>query len=258
MAPKKSTTKTTSKGKKPATSKGKEKSTSKAAIKKTTAKKEEASSKSYRELIIEGLTALKERKGSSRPALKKFIKENYPIVGSASNFDLYFNNAIRKGVEAGDFEQPKGPAGAVKLAKKKSPEVKKEKEVSPKPKQAATSVSATASKAKAASTKLAPKKVVKKKSPTVTAKKASSPSSLTYKEMILKSMPQLNDGKGSSRIVLKKYVKDTFSSKLKTSSNFDYLFNSAIKKCVENGELVQPKGPSGIIKLNKKKVKLST
>ena len=256
MAPKKSTTKTTSKGKKPATSKGKEKSTSKAAIKKTTAKKEEASSKSYRELIIEGLTALKERKGSSRPALKKFIKENYPIVGSASNFDLYFNNAIKKGVEAGDFEQPKGPAGAVKLAKKKSPEVKKEKEVSPKPKQAATSVSATASKAKAASTKLAPKKVVKKKSPTVTAKKASSPSSLTYKEMILKSMPQLNDG--SSRIVLKKYVKDTFSSKLKTSSNFDYLFNSAIKKCVENGELVQPKGPSGIIKLNKKKVKLST
>lgn len=161
-------------------------------------------------------------------------------------------------MEAGDFEQPKGPAGAVKLAKKKSPEVKKEKEVSPKPKQAATSVSATASKAKAASTKLAPKKVVKKKSPTVTAKKASSPSSLTYKEMILKSMPQLNDGKGSSRIVLKKYVKDTFSSKLKTSSNFDYLFNSAIKKCVENGELVQPKGPSGIIKLNKKKVKLST
>lgn len=258
MAPKKSTTKTTSKGKKPATSKGKEKSTSKAAIKKTTAKKEEASSKSYRELIIEGLTALKERKGSSRPALKKFIKENYPIVGSASNFDLYFNNAIKKGVEAGDFEQPKGPAGAVKLAKKKSPEVKKEKEVSPKPKQAATSVSATASKAKAASTKLAPKKVVKKKSPTVTAKKASSPSSLTYKEMILKSMPQLNDSKGSSRIVLKKYVKDTFSSKLKTSSNFDYLFNSAIKKCVENGELVQPKGPSGIIKLNKKKVKLST
>ena len=258
MAPKKSTTKTTSKGKKPATSKGKEKSTSKAAIKKTTAKKEEASSKSYSELIIEGLTALKERKGSSRPALKKFIKENYPIVGSASNFDLYFNNAIKKGVEAGDFEQPKGPAGAVKLAKKKSPEVKKEKEVSPKPKQAATSVSATASKAKAASTKLAPKKVVKKKSPTVTAKKASSPSSLTYKEMILKSMPQLNDGKGSSRIVLKKYVKDTFSSKLKTSSNFDYLFNSAIKKCVENGELVQPKGPSGIIKLNKKKVKLST
>ncbi|CAD6651158.1 BAG_1a_G0053540.mRNA.1.CDS.1 [Saccharomyces cerevisiae] len=258
MAPKKSTTKTTSKGKKPATSKGKEKSTSKAAIKRTTAKKEEASSKSYRELIIEGLTALKERKGSSRPALKKFIKENYPIVGSASNFDLYFNNAIKKGVEAGDFEQPKGPAGAVKLAKKKSPEVKKEKEVSPKPKQAATSVSATASKAKAASTKLAPKKVVKKKSPTVAAKKASSPSSLTYKEMILKSMPQLNDGKGSSRIVLKKYVKDTFSSKLKTSSNFDYLFNSAIKKCVENGELVQPKGPSGIIKLNKKKVKLST
>lgn len=50
----------------------------------------------------------------------------------------------------------------MKLAKKKSPEVKKEKEVSPKPKQAATSVSATASKAKAASTKLAPKKVVKK------------------------------------------------------------------------------------------------
>ena len=119
MAPKKPTTKTTSKGKKPVTSKSKEKPTIKAAVKKTAAKKEEPSSKSYRELIVEGLTALKERKGSSRPALKKFIKENYPIVGSTSNFDLYFNNAIKKGVEVGDFEQPKGPSGIIKLNKKK-------------------------------------------------------------------------------------------------------------------------------------------
>ncbi|CAI4052876.1 hypothetical protein N7582_005583 [Saccharomyces uvarum] len=268
MAPKKTSTKTMNKGKKPVTSKGKDKPPAKTAPKKSTAKKEEPSSKSYKELIAEGLAALKERKGSSRPALKKFIKENYPIVGSTSNFDLYFNNAIKKGVEAGDFEQPKGPAGALKLAKKKSPEPKKEKETSPKPKQttAATTAAAavTTPKAKAASKKQAPKKVVKKKSlPTAAsasaaAKKVVSPSSLSYKEMILKSMPQLNEGKGSSRIVLKKYVKDTFSSKLKTSSNFDYLFNSAIKKCVENGELVQPKGPSGIIKLNKKKAKIST
>lgn len=270
MAPKKTSTKTMNKGKKPVTSKGKDKPLAKTAPKKSTPKKEEPSSKSYKELIAEGLAALKERKGSSRPALKKFIKENYPIVGSTSNFDLYFNNAIKKGVETGDFEQPKGPAGALKLAKKKSPEPKKEKETSPKPKQSATATaSATAAaittpKAKTASKKQAPKKVVKKKSsPTAgsasaAAKKAASPSSLSYKEMILKSMPQLNDGKGSSRIVLKKYVKDTFSSKLKTSSNFDYLFNSAIKKCVENGELVQPKGPSGIIKLSKKKAKIST
>ncbi|CAI4053167.1 histone H1 SKDI_16G1480 [Saccharomyces kudriavzevii IFO 1802] len=262
MAPKKTSTKTMNKGKKPATSKGKEKPIIKTAVKKVAAKKEEPSSKSYRELIMEGLTTLKERKGSSRPALKKFIKENYPIVGSSSNFDLYFNNAIKKGVEVGDFEQPKGPAGALKLAKKKSPEVKKGKDTSPKPKAAAAAAAAvtttTASKMKTASKKQAPKKVVKKKSPIVATKKASSPSSLTYKEMILKSMPELNDGKGSSRIVLKKYVKDTFLSKLKASPNFDYLFNSAIKKCVENGELVQPKGPSGVIKLSKKKAKLST
>ncbi|CAI4054336.1 hypothetical protein SUVZ_16G1600 [Saccharomyces uvarum] len=266
MAPKETSIKTMNKGKKPVTSKGKEKPPAKTTPKKSTAKKEEPSSKSYKELIAEGLAALKERKGSSRPALKKFIKENYPIVGSTSNFDLYFNNAIKKGVETGDFEQPKGPAGALKLAKKKSSEPKKEKETSPKPKQtaAATAAAVTTPKAKAASKKQAPKKVVKKKtSPTAAsasaaAKKVTSPSSLSYKEMILKSMPQLNDGKGSSRIVLKKYVKDTFSSKLKTSSNFDYLFNSAIKKCVENGELVQPKGPSGIIKINKKKAKIST
>ncbi|EJS41422.1 hho1p [Saccharomyces arboricola H-6] len=268
MAPKKTSTKTTTtnKGKKPVTSKGKDKPVIKTAVKKNAAKKEEPSSKSYKELIVEGLAALKERKGSSRPALKKFIKENYPLVGSTSNFDLYFNNAIKKGVETGDFEQPKGPAGTLKLAKKKSPELKKE--TSPKPKQAAAATTTTTTttptslkaKAKTASKKQAPKKVVKKKVPAVAVipKKTSSPSALTYKEMILKSMPELNDGKGSSRIVLKKYVKDTFSSKLKTSSNFDYLFNSAIKKCVENGELVQPKGPSGIIKINKKKAKLST
>lgn len=42
-----------------------------------------------------------------------------------------------------------------------------------------------------------------------------------------------------SRPALKKYIKSNFKI---TSANFEYLFNSALKKGVANGDFVQPKG----------------
>lgn len=55
------------------------------------------------------LLQLKERNGSSRQALKKYVKANNQInVVSDTMFDSLFNKALRAGVEKGVFEQPKG------------------------------------------------------------------------------------------------------------------------------------------------------
>src|SRR5690349_16610032 len=92
-------------------------------------------------MIIAALVHLKERNGSSRQALKKYISGNYKV---GDNSDQHFNAAIKRGVEAGDFTQPKGQSGPVKLAKKepKKKEVKEKKE----PKKAAAPKKAVAKK----------------------------------------------------------------------------------------------------------------
>jgi histone H1/5 len=102
-------------------------------------------------MIIAALVHLKERNGSSRQALKKYISGNYKV---GDNSDQHFNAAIKRGVEAGDFTQPKGQSGPVKLAKKepKKKEVKEKKE--PKEKKA---------KKPAAKKAAAPKKAAAKK-----------------------------------------------------------------------------------------------
>ncbi|CAN6644471.1 hypothetical protein TRVA0_020S01860 [Trichomonascus vanleenenianus] len=124
----------------------------------------------YKDMITDAILQLKERKGSSRQALKKYIQQNYKIT--APNFESLFNTALRRGVTNGDFVQPKGPSGTVKLMKKedKKPAV---------PKATATKVAekkaATAKKATTATKKAAPaKRAVKKESAadTTTTKKA--------------------------------------------------------------------------------------
>lgn len=81
----------------------------------------------------------------SRQAIKKYVQANNDV--KAVNFDALFNAALRRGVESGDFLQPKGPSGPVKLAKKDKPATTK-----------VVKKAATAS----TTTKAAPKKVTKK------------------------------------------------------------------------------------------------
>src|SRR5690606_5898126 len=52
-----------------------------------------------------------------------------------------------------------------------------------------------------------------------------------------------------SRQAIKKYLQANF----KDLKNFDSQFNQALRRGVEKGDLVQPKGPSGPVKLNKQK-----
>lgn len=59
-------------------------------------------------MVKDSIIALKDRKGSSRPAIKKYILANYNGLTAGAHFDIQVNNAIRKGVEKGIFSQPKG------------------------------------------------------------------------------------------------------------------------------------------------------
>ncbi|EER37451.1 conserved hypothetical protein [Histoplasma capsulatum var. duboisii H88] len=87
--------------------------------KKASASKAASSHASYRDMIKDAIINLKERNGSSRQALKKYVQANNKInITSQSAFDTQFNRAVKTGVEKGDFTQPKGPSGPVKLAKK--------------------------------------------------------------------------------------------------------------------------------------------
>ncbi|KAG0154426.1 hypothetical protein PDIDSM_1808 [Penicillium digitatum] len=77
---------------------------------------------SYRDMIKDAIINLKERNGSSRQAIKKYVQSNNKInVTSQSVFDSQFNKAIKAGVEKNEFTQPKGPSGPLKLAKKDAP-----------------------------------------------------------------------------------------------------------------------------------------
>ncbi|KAJ3113197.1 hypothetical protein HK100_002060, partial [Physocladia obscura] len=55
---------------------------------------------------------------------------------------------------------------------------------------------------------------------------------------------------GSSRQALKKYISANFKG---LPEKFDSFFNQALKKAAEAGTLLQPKGPSGPVKINKEK-----
>ncbi|KAK1715490.1 uncharacterized protein BDZ83DRAFT_635667 [Colletotrichum acutatum] len=64
---------------------------------------------SYQDMITDAIVALKDRNGSSRQSLKKYVKANNQINTVSDNmFDSLFNKALRAGVEKGVFEQPKG------------------------------------------------------------------------------------------------------------------------------------------------------
>lgn len=113
---------------------------------------------SYIDMVKDAIINLKDRNGSSRQAIQKYIHANNKI-GNLS--DLQFrktvNRAIASGEEKGDFTRPKGTSGPVKLAKK-----------APKP-----SATTKEAKSKADKKAAAPKKAATAKPKATPTKKAS-------------------------------------------------------------------------------------
>ncbi|PPJ55585.1 hypothetical protein CBER1_03723 [Cercospora berteroae] len=112
----------------------------------------------YQDMIKEAVVSLKERNGSSRQAIKKYVLANNNLTGvSDAVFTAQFNRALQKGSDSGVFARPKGTSGPVKLA-------------APTAKAAATTKTAAAKTTKAA----APKKAAAATKKTTT-KKAAAP-----------------------------------------------------------------------------------
>ena len=131
------------------------------AAKKKTAPKKPADHPPYIEMIKAAITALKDRGGSSRQAIEKYIKANYKVGDSVGT---HLKMALKRGTSSGILLHTKGvgASGSFKL-------VKKEKE--PKKKPAAKPKKPAAKPKKPAAKKVAKKPAAKKPAKKPAAKK---------------------------------------------------------------------------------------
>ena len=173
-----------------------------------TASTKKAEHPTYREMISCALGAMKERKGTSRQKIQKYIVDTYKLDLSASNSHL--KRALTSGVEKGAFLQTtgKGASGSFKLAKvvpmiSAGPKRKKKaaaKKPAAKKAAAKKRVKKTAAKKKATKKTAAKKRPVKKsaKKPAAS-KKAASKKKVTKKKPAKKAPSKKASTKKSTK-----------------------------------------------------------
>merc|ERR1711970_1652385 len=122
----------------------------------------------YGVMVKAAIEGLKEKKGSSRVAILKYILANYKIADEKKGA-VRVKLAIRKALASGDLTKAKdGNNGKIKVAEKKA--APKKKAATPKKKVAAKKTAVKKTK-KAATPKKAAKKPAKKATPKKAAKK---------------------------------------------------------------------------------------
>lgn len=133
--------------------------------------KKPADHPTYKEMIVAAITTLKERNGSSRQAIVKYITANYK-VGESSN--SHVKQALKRLVAAKELTQTKGTgaSGSFKVVKKAEPKPKK-KPAAKKPAAKKPAAKKAAAKKPAAKKPAAKKATPKKKTPAK--KKAATP-----------------------------------------------------------------------------------
>merc|ERR1712050_69357 len=96
------------------------------------AAKKPAEHPKYQEMIASAITALKERTGSSRQAIVKYIKAHYKV---GDNVGTHVKLALKRGVVSGLLSQVKGAgaSGSFKLVKKAEQKKKAKKPAGKKP-----------------------------------------------------------------------------------------------------------------------------
>ena len=136
---------------------------------KKAAAKKPADHPKYIDMIVAAITALKERTGSSRQAIVKYIKGNFK-VGESS--DTHIKMALKRGVVAGKLVQAKGAgaSGSFKVKKVDAP-----KKVAAKKKPAAKKPAAKKPAAKKPAAKKATKKAATPKKKAAAKKAAKKP-----------------------------------------------------------------------------------
>ena len=147
------------------------------ATKKPATKKKPSEHPTFAVMIAAAIVELKERKGSSRQAIEKYIAANYKV---GPKYTGPLKQALKKGVEKGTFVQTKGSgaSGSFKIAKpepEKKAAVKKpaaKKTTKPTKKVTKKTPAKKTATKKTAAKKPAAKKTATKKAP---AKKTASP-----------------------------------------------------------------------------------
>ena len=142
--------------------------------KKPKAAKKPADHPTFAVMIAAAIAELKERKGSSRQAIEKYIAANYKV---GPKYTGPLKQALKKGVEKGTLVQTKGvgASGSFKIAKpepEKKPAVKKPAAKKTTAKKTTKKAPAKKTTKKTATKKPAAKKAATKKAP---AKKTASP-----------------------------------------------------------------------------------
>ncbi|XP_037790607.1 histone H1-delta-like [Penaeus monodon] len=123
----------------------------------------------YSEMVAAALRALKERNGSSRQAILRFIVASFQ-VGDERTAGVHLKQALRRGVASGSLQQTKGTgaSGSFKLSKEELKKAAPRKDSAKKP----TSKTATKKPtSKTATKKPTSKTAIKKSSTKSTAKK---------------------------------------------------------------------------------------
>ena len=125
----------------------------------------------YNEMVVSAIKALKERTGSSRAAILKYINANYKVGTEDKKINSHLKVCLRNGVSTGLLKQVKGTgaSGSFKIGNEPKPEKKGVKK--PVAKKAAAKKVAKKIVAKKTTTKKAPAKAKKVASP----KKAKKP-----------------------------------------------------------------------------------
>jgi histone H1/5 len=140
--------------------------------KKKAAPKKPADHPKYSDMIATAITSLKERSGSSRQAIVKYIQANYKVSDAAGT---HVKLALKRGVASAALTQVKGTgaSGSFKVTKKAAPPKKKPAAKKPAAKKPAAKKPAAKKPAAKKATKKSPakKKPAAKKTPKKAAKK---------------------------------------------------------------------------------------
>ena len=115
--------------------------------------KKPAAHPKYVEMVIKAITALKERGGSSRQAILKYILANFNVGSDAKVVNTHLKMALKSGVKSKTLKQAKGSgaSGSFKVGElpkpaKKKPAKKAVKPKAAKPKEAKTPKKKTTTK----------------------------------------------------------------------------------------------------------------
>lgn len=142
-------------------------------VKKAKPAKKPAEHPKYIDMIKAAIVALKDRNGSSRQAIIKYIQGNYKVGDSCNT---HVRLALKKGVTSGDLIQAKGTgaSGRFKVPKKADPPKKKpatKKPAAKKPAAKKPAAKKSTPKKKTAAKKSTPKKTKKPAAKKTSAKK---------------------------------------------------------------------------------------